>query len=331
MTIKDEMKKFKTEFEPLFQNAIENIIQEQRSFHPLSVDLDTHITTYIKDYSAGGKRIRPFLISYFAGKDTSHRDIKNICIAVELFHLAALIHDDIMDQATTRRHTETIHIAVKKYEHHNPHLGTDVALLLGDIFLTAALSYAAERSKPIFNTFNQMIQRTIRGQYLDSFGMNQDFGSLSMDEVSARHELKTSYYTFVTPGLIGNMLADDPFDSVALEHELKELGLLFQIRDDIIDCIDANSGKDLYSDIFENQTTWVTLYVKENHPELFQKIVTAKNTHDTKALDDIFINIDLSAEYQYIYKENQERINKVSATTLQEKLSTLLSLLVLKK
>jgi geranylgeranyl diphosphate synthase type I len=306
MDIRLNIEQFKISFEPLFQTAITEIIYEQLSFHPLHVSLDTHLHTYLADYTAGGKRIRPFLISYFADKDMSDTDVSTICIAVELFHLAALIHDDIMDQSVTRRHAPTIHTAVGTHEHHNTHLGTDVALLLGDIFLTASMFHAAKTATPIFTLFTQMVQRTIRGQYLDSFGMNQYYGSLSESEVLARHELKTGYYTFVTPGLIGNSLSDTPFNTDTLETVLRELGILFQIRDDIMDCIDTKSGKDLYGDIFENQTTWVTLYIKDTYPEKFTQLLQAKENTDTDRLKEIFNEIDLTQAYNLEYTGGQE-------------------------
>lgn len=331
MDIRLNIEQFKISFEPLFQKAITEIIHEQLSFHPLHVSLDEHLHTYLADYTAGGKRIRPFLISYFAGKDMSDTDVFTLCIAVELFHLAALIHDDIMDQSVTRRYAPTIHTAVKKHEHHNTHLGTDVALLLGDIFLTASMFRAAKLPADVYTDFTTMVQRTIRGQYLDSFGMNQDYGSLSESEVLARHELKTGYYTFVTPGLMGNSLSDTPFDADTLEIILRELGILFQIRDDIMDCIDTKSGKELYGDIFENQTTWVTLYLQQHYPEHFTQLLIAKEHKDTTVLAEIFAEIDFHTPYTEKFTHVEHTLSGLSLpdTPLTEKIHPVLTLLKL--
>jgi geranylgeranyl pyrophosphate synthase len=333
MTTKDKIEHFKKEFNIHFEHEIKSILKEQRNFHSARTDLDEALKDIVLTYTQGGKRIRPFLIYYYSGQSDMSK-VLDICLAVELFHLAALIHDDIMDKTEMRRGAQTMHIATQRFAKENKHLGTDIALLLGDVFLTASIAKAAVLNSSLFEEFRLMSQRTIRGQYLDSFGMNQILGETSDKEILARHELKTAWYTFCSPARLGYMSSGDNSQDTLniLSHINCELGLLFQIRDDIIDCIDKNSGKELFGDIMENQTTWVTLYVKKNYPEKFKEILAAKNSHNLALLQVIFENIDLRTPYQEEFNLRREMIENISENhiDLKEKAIVVLELLVLK-
>lgn len=332
MTTKEKMEHFKTSFNLDFENQIKNILKEQRDFHPATTDLDVPLRDFVLDYTGGGKRVRPFLIHFFSTEVSE--TTKVLGLAVELFHLAALIHDDIMDESDVRRGAATMHIATQRFAKENKHLGTDIALLLGDVFLTASIAKAATLSQELFEEFRQMIQRTIRGQYLDSFGMNQTLGETSKEEILARHELKTAWYTFCSPARLGYMSSGNySEESLAILTEIScELGLLFQIRDDIIDCIDKDSGKALFGDIIENQTTWVTLFIKKNHPKKFKEILSAKHTNNIPLLKLIFEDIDLRAPYAIEFNRRKEMIESISDEyiDIKEKATEVLQLLHLK-
>ena len=334
MSIKEKINTFKEAFNGIFEEEVKAILKEQRDFHPTITELDEPLKDAVLNYTKGGKRIRPFLIHFFA-EDYNEKELMQLCIASELFHLAALIHDDMMDESEMRRGVPTIHIASQQFAKENKHLGTDIGLLLGDVFLTAAIAKAAQLSPAVFEEFRLMIQRTIRGQYLDSFGMNQSLGKTPEFEILARHELKTAWYTFTSPARLGYMNSQKCSDEYLeiLTPIMQELGLLFQIRDDIIDCVDETSGKDLFSDIFENQTTWVTLYVKENYPNKFKEILQAKESKDIELLKNIFAGIDLHNPYQTEFQKRRELIENIDAEyfELQEKTKKVLNLLVLEK
>jgi geranylgeranyl diphosphate synthase type I len=333
MTTKDKMEHFKNEFNIHFENEIKNILKEQRNFHLARTDLDEPLKNIVLKYTKGGKRIRPFLIYYFSEYNDVSK-VLDICLAVELFHLAALIHDDIMDESGMRRGAQTLHIATQQFAKENHHLGSDIALLLGDVFLTASIAKAALLGPLLFEEFRLMIQRTIRGQYLDSFGMNQILGETSEEEILARHELKTAWYTFCSPARLGYISSINySKDSLEILTDINcELGLLFQIRDDIIDCTDRDSGKELFGDIIENQTTWVTLYIKKNYPKKFKEILSAKNSHNRALLQVIFEDIDLRTPYEKEFNKRKEMIKNLSNNhnDLKEKVMVVLELLVLK-
>lgn len=333
--MKKRMEAFSKAFNEPFEREIRILLMQQRDASKEGVPLDEPLEQFVIDYIKGGKRIHPFLISLFSNTSLEEKEVLDACIGIELFHLAALLHDDIMDQSMSRRGVPTIHIAAQQFSKENPHLGTDIALLLGDMFLIASLEKIQKLSPPIFSEYVAMMQRTIRGQYLDSFGMNQRYGEISPAELYDRHLLKTAWYTFGSPAMIGIMLGKEPYseeEKTTLLSVMNSLGLLFQVRDDIIDCIDETSGKELFTDIFENQTTWVTHYLKEHSPEVFVRLLEIKGTKDERLLKELMSEIDFAAPYQKEWEARKTLINESYSQDhpLHQTLTELLDLLTLR-
>jgi geranylgeranyl pyrophosphate synthase len=317
MGVLNEIEKTSSEFNHFFEIEINKILKNQENYYKSKETRDEEITKAVLDYSSGGKRIRPFIIKTFSDKEFTDTNLTNACLAVEIFHLAALIHDDIIDGADMRRNYPTLHNLINNWVINKKTLGTDAAILLGDVFLTESIYYASFLKNQTKEIFFDMIRRTIRGQYVDILAGNQNYGEVDMEIVQAKNELKTAWYTFVSPMLLGisisiNKYTDD--DIKKLVESALELGILYQIRDDIIDCLDEKSGKKLFGDIFENQTTWVTLYLKNNNPKAFEKIKEFANKEKTQEntilLKEVFKNIDLKISYE----ENKNQIlNKINS------------------
>ena len=318
MNIKERMVDFVSRFDPHFLQSITDVIDEQKNFHPVDVDLDDKLGDIITAYASNGKRIRPFLIEYLSGKTIDNKDVLNTTLSAELFHLIALIHDDIMDQSKLRRGVKTVHTAIDAYSVHNKRLGEDVALMIGDSFLVESLRYAARAPKEVFDEISMILQKTIRGQYLDVFGMNTAYGESTHEIVQARESLKTAWYTFAGPAQLGLMLRDE---KLSQEHEqlvvdtYLEIGFLYQIRDDIIDCSKDRKDKTPFEDIVEGQTTWVTLYIKEHFPEKHQAIVTARDINDRTEIEDIFNDIDLATPYQQEFEKRVLLVENLKAVS----------------
>lgn len=331
MTIKEKIKEFQKDFNPIFIYEVKKLLKEQKDFYP--TEIDEHIEKSVIDYCTTGKRIRPFLIYYFSQKNLDDINLKNLTLASELFHLAALLQDDVMDESLIRRNVPTLNAIGDELSVHNKNLGDHFGILLGDVFWTAAMKLSASLPQNIFEEFITMIQRTVRGQYLDVLGMNDEYGYSSKEAVLARHDLKTAWYTFTTPARLGYMLNENYHDKhlAVITPIVRELGLLFQIRDDIIDCIDENSGKPLFGDISEGQTTWVTLYIKENYPEKFAAILEAKKTNDIMALRNIFNDINLREPYQIEFDKCNNMIEELDPiySDVKEKAKEVLGLLLL--
>ncbi|HSD48258.1 MAG TPA: polyprenyl synthetase family protein [Actinomycetota bacterium] len=191
--------------------------------------------------AAGGKRLRPAFcyLGYRATGGAEGEPIVRAAAALELLHTFALVHDDVMDEATERRGVETTHIRFSRaFPGASGVRGRSVAVLVGD--LAAVLAEAMFRTsgfppgrlEEASTRFDRMRLEMAAGQYLDLLGAPR------RDLASAEHvaELKTGSYTVEGPLLIGAALAGAPGE---LEARLlaygRPAGEAFQLRDDVMD------------------------------------------------------------------------------------------------
>jgi len=205
--------------------------------------------------SLGGKRIRPLLV--LLGADACNSDIDialPVAHATEVFHNFTLVHDDIMDNAPTRRGMPTVH---EKWN-------TAEAILSGDNMLIAVYDillknqYAGQMK--LLSLFNKTAREVCEGQQLD-----MDFASLSHVTESQYMEM-IRLKTAVLLGFslqAGAILADADARIQELMYDFAiNLGLSFQLNDDWLDAFGdpAQTGKKPGGDIAEGKKTW--LYIK---------------------------------------------------------------------
>lgn len=206
---------------------------------------------------AGGKRIRP-IIAYgvcdMLGGDTEK--VKNYACAVEFIHTYSLIHDDLpcMDNDDLRRGLPTNH---KKF-------GEAIALLAGDSLLTYAFECAsASDNKPeitlkAINAISKAagINGMIGGQVIDIEGAK------NYDELKTVHKMKTGALIRLS-AYLGAITTECDEDKIkAIDKFADNLGIAFQIKDDILDVesTDEELGKPIGSDDKRGLTTYVTLF-----------------------------------------------------------------------
>jgi geranylgeranyl diphosphate synthase type II len=208
---------------------------------------------------AGGKRIRPVLClaaARAAGADPA--DVLPAAAAIELIHTYSLIHDDLpaMDDDELRRGRPTSHVVY----------GDDVAILAGDgLFAEAIRLFCAEqRGEPerVLAALAELAGATgvggmVGGQYVDVTAE----GELGADELRQLHGLKTGRLiaaSIMVPLLLAGLPEDrlDPYRRFAAE-----LGVLFQIVDDILDVTgsDEELGKPQGSDERQGKFTYVSV------------------------------------------------------------------------
>lgn len=185
---------------------------------------------------AGGKRLRPAfcLLGFRAGGGAvDDPAIWPAAAALELFHTFALVHDDVIDGATTRRGAPTTVAAFGGGER-----GRAAAILVGD--LGAELAGALLRSAPApadrldsaFERWDAMVMALAAGQFLDAAGPPP--ADLAASLRVAR--LKSAAYTVEAPLAIGAALAGrDGAVGPALAAYGRNLGEAFQLRDDLLD------------------------------------------------------------------------------------------------
>ena len=202
----------------------------------------------------GGKRVRPLLT--LIGCDLFEGDINEAIRAantVELFHNFSLIHDDIMDNAPLRRGKATVH---EKWNH-------NIGILSGDAMLVMAYKELAkcksEHLPQLLALFNQTAIEVCEGQQLD---MNFE----TMNEVSI--DSYVNMITLKTAVLLGCSLQMGAIvagaDLETQEHIYnfgKEIGIAFQLKDDILDVYGNTDkvGKQSGGDIISNKKTFLLL------------------------------------------------------------------------
>ena len=226
---------------------------------------------------AGGKRIRPVLAlaaARAAGSDP--RSVLPAAAAIELIHTYSLIHDDLpaMDDDELRRGRPASHVVY----------GENVAILAGDGLFAEALRLVAERQsgspERVVEALRMIGSATgvagmVGGQYVDVTEADLD-----ADRLRDLHELKTGKLIGASV-CVGLALAgvEEP-ETIPYTRFADELGVLFQIVDDILDVTgsDEELGKPHGSDERHGKVTYVSLFGLERAREL------AAESHD-KALE----------------------------------------------
>ena len=232
----------------------------------------------------GGKRVRPLLtVATFATVQANRElatlpsDVRRAMMAVECLHGYSLVHDDLpcMDDDALRRGRPTTHIAY----------GEAAAMLAGDVLQTLAFEalihdYFGKDSRfatPLLAIFAPRARRMVMGQMLDLNGENQQ---LSQSELEAIHRDKTGALieASVLMGAICAEASNSQLQAVTLFAQ--QIGLAFQVQDDILDVIADTEqlGKPAGSDEKLDKSTYVKLLGVDAAKDYAQSLFdTAKN------------------------------------------------------
>jgi len=230
---------------------------------PLLRDVASHLVT------AGGKRIRPRLTlsaAYAAtagGADVAASpEAVTGAAAVELVHLGSLYHDDVIDEAETRRGVPSV----------NARWSNIVAILAGDYLLAAASERAASLGADVAMLLATTIGDLCRGQVLELQHLF-DKGRSEAAYLSAISGKTASL--FATSCRIGGMVSDvSPATLVALTDFGQHLGMCFQIVDDVLDLTgtEAQLGKPAGNDLLEGVYTLPVIYAIAESPGLADQL-----------------------------------------------------------
>ncbi len=256
------------------------------------------------DLNQNGKYIRGTLIAlgeYFA-KDKNENYL-NLASAYETFESAILIHDDIIDNAKYRRGKLTIQERLskaylnkregKKYYNDTCKMASSIALCVGDygLFQANKIIYDHYYNHPLFykilSTYNDIVDKTIKGEVLDvflPFASKYHFKKIGEEDVILIYSLKTSYYTIKGPFTLGYLLGGKVLTQ-DLENILNNMGIYFQIKDDLLSILGNNQklGKSNISDIKEFKQTILYIYIiNTEYKNEFLKIYGKKNITNKK-------------------------------------------------
>lgn len=271
----------------------------------------------VADLNEGGKLLRGIfvLLGYRIAKnlaggetrDTSYAD--GAAVAFELFQTGVLIHDDIIDNADTRRGKTTIQrryegrLAERKLAYGAAALktGESAAICAGDYGLylanlTLAEAYAGDPClAELIRYFDTVILDTIRGELLDVMLpveiadpalAPEEAAELRRESILSIYKLKTAQYSVVGPLHLGMILGGASKKAMRdLDAFAENLGIAFQIKDDILGVFaDADVlGKDVGSDIEEKKQTVLSMYVENEAPEYASKLAEIYGKPDADA------------------------------------------------
>jgi len=212
--------------------------------------------------AAGGKRLRPALAvcaAYAAkGLGPAADDAVTGGVAVELVHLGSLYHDDVIDEAETRRGVPSV----------NARWSNIVAILAGDYLLARASSLAASLGADVAALLAATIGELCRGQVLELQHLFDADRSVAayLDAISGK-----TAALFATACRVGGMVSavDDP-TLEALTTFGQHLGMCFQIVDDVLDLSSTDDalGKHAGQDLLEGIYTLPVIYVLRESAEL---------------------------------------------------------------
>ena len=211
----------------------------------LIAEIDYDEVTRLFSMLQGGKRLRAKLILKIANEN---EDAPLLGAIVELIHAASLLHDDVIDDAMTRRGVSSV----------NATDGSKTSVMLGDILYSKAFSELVSFDKEIAKVISSSVTSLSKGEMMD-VKMASSFNS---DEETYLNMLYLKTATLIEAAASASaMLAKKD----VAKHELygKNLGLSFQIIDDILDITsdEETLGKPAMNDYVEGKCTLPYIYL----------------------------------------------------------------------
>ena len=247
------------------------------------VDMDTYLYGPLMAYSQnGGKRHRPLIC--FAACAAVGGDIRlaaSAASAIEHFHTAALIHDDIADEATLRRGEPCMHLTE----------GLGIAINTGDLALSMVNGSVMKdplltdaRKVRVVTELIDMTRRTIEGQALDLGWARDGRYDITPEDYLCMATHKTAHYSGAVPLAVGAIVGGGTEAQIdALREYGLATGLAFQIQDDLLN-IEGDPeivGKDYCSDITEGKRTLMVVHALKHSSkrERLIEILSSKTTN----------------------------------------------------
>lgn len=205
---------------------------------------------------AGGKRIRPVFVLLSAKfGNYSIETIKNVAVPVEIIHMASLVHDDVIDDAKTRRGRETV-----KAQWNNR-----VAMYTGDFLFARAIEYITT----IKNTYaHQVLSKTMVELCIGEIIQIEDKRVLDQTLRDYLRRIKRKTAILISASCELGAIASEADDKTIRHLKLfgYYVGMSFQIIDDILDIVASEEqlGKPAGSDLLQGNITLPVLYVKDD-------------------------------------------------------------------
>ena len=250
-----------------------------------SDQLLSQVLTHIRQ--RGGKRMRPILILLLAknygevSKTTLHS-----AVGLELLHTASLVHDDVVDESEERRGQASV----------NATYNNKVAVLVGDYLLSTALLHVAYTSnETIIQNLAELGRTLARGEILQLSNIQNTV--ISEDVYYDVIKMKTAALFESCAGIGAMSACASPEEVEKAKRFGQNLGIIFQIRDDIFDYYESKEiGKPTGNDMAEGKLTLPVIYALNNsHLESMQTLAR-KVKNGTVNSDEIAVLVEFAKE-----------------------------------
>lgn len=224
--------------------------------------------------AAGGKRLRPLLVLIAAGSEAGERAVR-AAVAVELVHMATLVHDDVLDGAPVRRGRPTVVARA----------GRERAVGVGDLLFSRAFAeLAADGGGPEVAELSAASVALARGelaQRRDAYDT-----SISEERYLERSALKTARL-FEAACRVGRLASGAPGAERIAEYG-RQIGLAFQLLDDVLDVTGPpeRTGKARGTDLLDGTVTLPLIWARAADPELEAAELTDLDAARAEALCD---------------------------------------------
>ncbi len=268
-----------------------------------------------------GKAIRPALcLACCAACNGQVTDAVNSAVAVELFHNAFLIKDDVEDDSEYRRRDETLKA---KY-------GTAVALNVGDAMSVLAIrallgnvrTIGVRSALAIFEEIQQMASRTVEGQAMELDWVRHNVWNIRDQDYYTMCQGKTAWYTAATPCRIGALIGSPEISRTRLRDLTQfglNLGLAFQIQDDILNLTGKAEeyGKEINGDLVEGKRTLILIRTFRSATQAERRHIRriSQKVRQRKTKDDVQFLRELIDKYEAI--PSCQRVSRRLATKAQ--------------
>ncbi len=228
----------------------------------------------------GGKRLRPILVLLSAkacGYEGS--DAHTLAAVVELIHVASLVHDDVLDEATIRRGRETLQTK----------WGNKVAVLVGDYLHARVLSMLVSRraDDPAMEILADTTQAMCEGEVIHAY-KSGDF-DITEEEYLKIISFKTGKLIAASCTLGAHLGTKDQQQTDALTTYGQQIGTAFQIVDDLLDFVEdpEKLGKNAFGDLREGKLTYPIIHTRkvcnDNEKQTLEKVLNP-DTDETEAI-----------------------------------------------
>ncbi|WP_110953393.1 polyprenyl synthetase family protein [Massilibacillus massiliensis] len=285
----------------IVKKDLETLEEEMLSVIYSPVEIITEIGTHLVE--AGGKRLRPAL--YFLAvrcEEINEKNAMPLAVAIEMIHMATLVHDDVIDSAATRRGISTA----------NAKWGNQLSILSGDYLFAKAFSLVAKNDYDdrVMVILSDIICDLSEGEIIQNKEIYK--ASEDKDEYYDRIAKKTANFIAAScqlGGIVAGMCEDE---IESLRKYGYAIGMAFQITDDILDLTATSEqiGKPAGNDIMQGIVTLPVIHALNvsSDAEELKRIVTTR-TIDQQMLKRGLEIVHATDAIEYSYEKVNEYLD----------------------